>query len=170
MTAYAVADDVLLRAGRVAGAFTVTGKRPNLADISSLLTDVSAEIDVEIRAQGYDPALLDTATTGALKDIAAYGVLARALAAIDPSDRPDNVKSLIDRAESVWSSDPSSDRRGATLSRILLLLEAGAGGGGAGSSAGSFWDEEELYPTEGDFAVARLNPLQAPDFARGMKL
>lgn len=168
--AYATNDDVLLRAGRVGGAFSVAGRRPTLADITTLLTDVSAEIDVEIRRRGYDPAALDATATAALKDVAAYGALARALAAVDPSSRPDNVDKLIERAESVWSSDPNTDKRGNQLTAVLMLLEAGRGGGGSGTSAGSFWDEEPLYPTESDVLEARLNPLVVPEIAKGQKL
>jgi hypothetical protein len=61
--AYANTDDVLLRAGRVAGMFTVAGRRPNLADVEKLIDDVSSEIDVEIRTRGYDRGVVpDTAT------------------------------------------------------------------------------------------------------------
>lgn len=165
---YATPDDVLLRAGRVGGAFTVAGRRPNLADLDTLLANVSAEIDVEIRQRGYDPAALDQTTTDALTDVAAYGALARALPAIDPSSRPDNVDKLIEIAEGVWSSTPG--KRGNQLASILLLLEAGRGGGGPGTSAGSFWDEEPDYPTQSDLLTARLNPLEAPEFAKRQTL
>lgn len=157
--AYAVRDDVLARAGRVAGAFSIAGKRPNLADIDAFIADVTAEIDVEIRRRGFDPALLDAEVVVALRDIAAYGALAKALAGIDPSDRPDNLDNLVAKAESVWSSDASSGRRSAQIASIVGIIEAGVGGGGTGPSAGSLWDDSAAA------LAARAFPEQITDEA-----
>lgn len=141
MAPYANQDDVLARAGRVAGAFSVAGKRPNLADIDEFLLDVTAEINVEIRRHGFDPNGLDAEVVTALRDVAAYGALAKALAGVDPSDRPDNLDNLVAKAEAVWSSDANSSRRSAQISSIIGIIEAGVGGGGTGPSAGSLWDD-----------------------------
>lgn len=168
---YATTDDVLARAGRVGGTFSVAGRRPNLEDVAQLLDDVAAEINVEIRARGFDPAGLDANTAAALRDINAYGALARALAGVDPSDRPDNLDALIKRAEKVWSSDPSSDRRGDALAQVLAVLSAGAGGAAVTVSAGSLWTDEPDY---GSVAQQRSEGLEladtnlGPGFRRGM--
>jgi hypothetical protein len=168
---YATTDDVLARAGRVGGTFTVAGRRPNLEDVAQLVDDVAAEIDVEIRARGFDPAALDDATAAALRDINAYGALARALAGVDPSDRPDNLDALIKRAEKVWSSDPGSDKRGDALAQVLAVLAAGAGGEAVAVSAGSLWDDEPDYGTP---LQQRQETLElgytnlGPGFRRGM--
>ena len=141
--AYAAQDDVLLRAGRFAGVFQVAGKRPNLADLDTLLDDVSAIIDAEIRARGYDPDLLDADLVAALKDVAAWATLLRALPQANPGDEADD---LLAQAEAivVAAGFPGLTRGGSTdVWAALASLEAGTGGGGAGSSAGSFWDELE---------------------------
>lgn len=144
MAPYANQDDVLARAGRIGGAFSVAGRRPSLADIDEFLLDVTAEINVEIRRHGFDPAALDAEVVTALRDIAAYGALAKALAGVDPSSRPDNLENLVKKAEGVWSSDASSSRRSAQIQSIIGIIEAGVGGGGTGPSAGSLWDDSDL--------------------------
>jgi hypothetical protein len=171
---YAVNDDVLLRAGRVAGIFSVAGKRPNISDIDKLLADVSNEIDAEFRARGYDPALFDQSVKDALKDLAAYGALYRAVSAADPSGSVQNLRNVADTAREVWESAMGTPSAEGSIAKgtfsVVRQLEAGRGGGGPGTSAGSFFDEEPLYPTDSDFVEGRQQPLQAPEFARGQKL
>lgn len=163
--AYATFDDVLARAGRVGGAFTVAGKRPNQADITAFIATVSAEIDLEIRRAGYDPSTLDATETAALTDLAAWGAVARGLAGIDPSSRPDNLQQLIDQAERIWPSEPGA-RRAAIVDDIIGVLLAGPAGP-AESRAGSWWDDGAAVPAaRADLeATGVLLP-----FRRGMSL
>src|SRR2546425_643783 len=99
LMAYANTDDVLARAGRVQGIFTVAGKRPNLADLDKFLDDTTAEIDAAVRARGFDPASFETATSEAFRDLNAYGALARGLSAI-----PNAPADLLAEARSVWEA------------------------------------------------------------------
>lgn len=172
--AYASVDDVQLRAGRVAKIFEVANKRPNLADIAKLLDDVSSEVDAEFRARGYDPDAFSATTNEALRDLAAYGALYRAIPAADPSGSDQNLRNVYDTARAVWEGAMGVPGKSGSIAdgsfSVIRLLEAGAGGGGPGTSAGSLWDEEPLYPTESDFVEGRLNPAMAPEVARGQKL
>lgn len=154
--AYAVRDDVLARAGRFQAVFSQAGKRPNLADLDAFLADVAAIIDAEIRAEGYDPALLTPELEAALKDVNAWAVVVRALPEAAPGD--DAVQALVDRGVAILEAAGFPSLAGGGSGDVfaaLELLEAGVGGGGPGSSAGSFWDqlpeddedEEALEPT-----------------------
>lgn len=172
--AYANVDDVQLRAGRVARIFEVANKRPNLSDIAKLLDDVSSEVDAEFRARGYDPDAFDTTTNEALRDLAAYGALYRAIAGADPAGTNQNLSNVADTARAVWEGAMGVPGKSGSIAdgsfSVIRLLEAGAGGGGPGTSAGSFWDEEPDYPTDADFIEGRLNPPLQPEVARGQKL
>jgi hypothetical protein len=170
---YATTDDVLARAGRVQGIFTVASKRPNLADLAKLLDDTAADINAAVRARGFDPDLFDQDTSDAFRDLNAYGALARGLAAIQnpPS-------ALLAEARGVWEAamgtpqDPGGTIAAGTFPAIAML-EAGAGGGGAGATAGSLWTDE---PTYGSIAgvISEANQLRdtnlAPEFSRKQKL
>lgn len=176
MAAYATQADVLARAGRVGGGFSVAGKRPSLADIDLFLADTAALIDQSVRALGFEPATLSAPELAAFKDLNAYGALQRALAGLDPADRPDSATALLDEARAVWEGamgDPAGKNEGTiaagTFPAIRALL-AGQAGGGPAVTAGAFWLDEPAYPTDGDWADARMRPLQAPIIARGQKM
>lgn len=147
MAVYATQDDVLARAGRFAGLFSVAGRRPNLADIDAMLVTVSAEVDAEIRAHGYDPATITPELVEALTEPVAWAVLIRALPGASPGD--DAIEPLIERGRNVVTASgfPALADVGVNVMQQLEragaieLLEAGGGGGGPGTSAGSFWDE-----------------------------
>lgn len=142
MAVYAVRDDVLARAGRFQGVFSVAGKRPNLADLDALIETVSALIDVEIRAAGYDPDSISADLTESLRDVTAWAVVLRALPEASPGD--DAIEPTLDRAREILTASgfPGLADSGATdIFSALEVLQTGTAGGGAGSSAGSFWDE-----------------------------
>jgi hypothetical protein len=172
---YASQDDVLARAGRVGGAFSVPGRQPTLADVDAFLVAVSAEIDEAIRARGFDPASLDSNAKAALLDLAAYGALARALRAL--GDRSPEVLQILVEADAVWASAMGDTKAPGSISDgtfpVIAALLAGAAGGGAVSSAGSFWGDETDYGRP-DQARAEANELWgtnlAPGFSRGQRL
>lgn len=163
MAAYATADDVKARAGRAANTFGVAGKRPNETDLEKFLIDVSAEIDSLLRGRGHDPAALPAGVAAALRDLAAYGALYRALPGVDMSDRPDETKKLLDTARRIWEGGTKALAEG-TLPALAQLEAAG------GSSAGDFWTDHPAYPTTGDVEEARTYPSLAPGMAKGMSL
>jgi hypothetical protein len=170
---YATTDDVLARAGRVQGVFTVAGKRPNLADLEKFLDDTASDINAAVLARGFDPALFDESTSEAFRDLNAYGALARGLAAIQNPPRD-----LLAEARSVWeaamgtATDPGGTIAAGTFPAIAML-EAGAGGGGTGPSAGALWTDEETYGSVSS-VISEANQLRdtnlAPEFSREMKL
>lgn len=143
MAVYASQDDVLARAGRFAGLFSVAGRRPNLADLDAMLVTVSAAIDAEIRAHGYDPATITPELEEALKDVAAWAVLVRALPEASPGDNA--VDPTIARGQAILTASgfPTLAEGTNVIATMgaIATLEAGEGGGGPGTSAGSFWDE-----------------------------
>jgi hypothetical protein len=167
--AYANPDDVLARAGRVQGVFTVAGKRPNLADLQKFLDDTASDIDAAVRARGFDPDTFDDDTNEAFRDLNAYGALARGLSAIQNPPA-----ALLAEARSVWESamgtpqDPGGTISAGTFPPIAML-EAG----GTGPSAGSLWSEEPNYGSVSSI-VSEENLLRdtnlAPEFQREMKL
>lgn len=175
MAAYATTDDVLARAGRVGSAFTVAGRRPNLADVAAFLTAVSVEVDEAIRARGFDPALLDTNAKAALLDLVAYGALSRALRAL--GDRSPEVLSVLAEADAVWTSAMGDTTTAGSIRDgtfpVIAALEAGAAGGGPVVSAGSFWTDEPTYGTpaaaQAEWSALRGTNL-APGFSRGQPL
>lgn len=150
---YADRDDVLARAGRVGGAFSVAGRRPNLTDVDGFLVDVTADVDEKIRALGFDPAGIDANAQAGFKDLAAYGALARALRAL--GDRSPEVLSMLTEADAVWYAamgDPQSRQPDAIKGSIAMgnfpaiaALLAGVAGGGEAVSAGNFWDDEATF-------------------------
>lgn len=184
---YAAQGDVLARAGRFAGLFSVVGKRPNLADLDDLLEQVSAEIDVEIQAHGYDPASLDADLVTALTDVAAWAVLVRALPEASPGDNA--TEPTIERGVAILNASgfKSLAEGGVNVLEAMgaiAALEAGSAGGGPGTSAGSLWDdlpEETLWSRlrRGDVVVASMGDFgttvdaeeaRGPQFHRGMSL
>lgn len=172
-SSYAAVDDVLARAGRVRGAFSVVGKHPDSTDIENFLLATAQEIDAAIRARGFDPDSLDPDTKEAFRDLNAYGALSRALSAMAGAPRD-----MLDEARLVWESaigtpqDPAGSIARGTFPAIAVL-EAGEGGGGEGSTAGSLWDEEPEYGTQA-WADAEAAVLRGTNFAptvtRGQKL
>lgn len=179
MPAYADFADVEARAGRYSGVFTVTGQHPNQADVEQLLTDLSALVDVAIRARGYDVATLDTGVKAALRELVAYGALARALATIpDPSEE---LEKLVVYASRVWGAamgDPSSGSAAGQKGSIvagthpaIVALEAGEAGAG-GQTAGDFWSDEPTFGTAAQVAAElRTTPPElAPTFAKSQPL
>lgn len=178
MTAYATRDDVLARAGRVGGAFSVAGKRPNLTDLDAFTVDASAQVDEAVRARGFDPAGLDANAQAGLKDLVAYGALARALRAL--GDRTPEVQELLVEADAVWSYAMGDQTDAGSIAEgtypVIAALEAGAGGTVV-LSAGSLWDDDETCLEPEDFVP--LRPLagvwgrwgrRGPAFRRGQKL
>lgn len=145
MAAYAVRDDVLARAGRFSGVFSVAGKRPNLADLDAFLEDVSAIIDAEIRARGFDPASLTPELQRSLKDVNAWAVIVRALPEAAPGD--DEIEPIVEQGRGILEAAgfPSLAASGSTdVFAALEALEAGEGGGGVGAVAGSYVGDLEV--------------------------
>lgn len=166
--AYAVFADVTARAGRVAGAFSVAGKHPDQADVEKFLADVSALIDAAIRSRGFDPAGLDQTVKDALKDLAAYGALARSLTALDPTGRS-GFGALLTEAQGIWEAGLAGIEAG--TAEAILELEAGVGGGGTGSTAGSLSIDDPAYGQNIPPAQRlELNADFAPAIARTQKL
>ncbi len=175
MASYAVNDDVLARAGRVGSAFSVAGKRPNAADITAYLDELSVTVDEAIRSRGFDPAGLDANAKKTLLDLVAYGALARALRGL--GDRSPGVLEILVEADAVWSSAMGDQKNAGSISDgthpVIVALTAGAAGGGSVVSAGNFWDDEPAY---GSYPAAiqeywRLRGTNlAPGFSRGQKL
>lgn len=141
MAVYATRDDVLARAGRIGTAFSIAGKRPNLADIDAFLDELSVEVDEAIRARGFDPTALDANAKKSLLDLVAYGAVARAVRAL--GDRSPEVLSVLTEADAVWTLGIAQVTDGTF--GVLAALEAGQAGGGAVVTAGSFWGDEENY-------------------------
>lgn len=177
---YADRDDVLSRAGRVGGAFSVAGRRPNLADVDQFLIDCSSDVDEAIRGQGFNPAGLDDHAQAGLLDLVASGALSRALRAL--GDRSSEVMSILVEAEATWTAamgDPTSRQPDAIKGSIAIgsfpviaALLAGSGGEPV-ISGGSFWEDEPSYgrPEEvlSEWMQLRGTNL-APGFSRGQKL
>lgn len=141
---YATQDDVLARAGRLQGVYSVAGKRPNLGDVDAMLDQVSAEIDVQISAAGYDPSLLTAELQDSLRNVAAWAVVVRTLPEASPGDNA--VDAIVERGQAILNASgfPSLGTGATNVMEsigALNALQAGAGGGGPGSSAGSFWDD-----------------------------
>ena len=134
MASYATLADVKARAGRVAGSFAVEGKHPTESDVERFLIDVSSLIDAAIRARGFDPATMEATVGEALRDLAAYGALARAMSGVDHP--------VVAKADAVWTTGIEAiyDGRHAAI----LQLEAGAGGAGGTSSGTYLSDNPEI--------------------------
>lgn len=168
MAAYAAFSDVTARAGRFAGFFTVAGKHPDQADVEAIITDLSADVDAAITARGFNASALSAGAVAALRDLVAFGALARALSAADPG--PD-AADLIARAWKTWNDAIAAMTDG--TSSVIVELEAGAGGQAA-VGAGTLWGDEPDYPTWDEwnaYVLNRfLNPFQAPMWAKGQKL
>lgn len=142
--AYAVADDVIDRAGRLASAWPATGGTPGtVTAFDGFLADCAAEIDAEISARGFDPAALSLTAEAALVDLNAYGALARALTALVPGSRGANAQTLNDQAWKVWNEGIASIKDG--THPVIAMIAAGAGGAGVGPGAGSLWSDEPSY-------------------------
>lgn len=147
MASYAVLDDVLARVGRVAGYFAVAGNRPNQADITGWLDQLSTDVDEAIRALGFDPAGIDANAKKVLLDLVAYGAAARALRGM--GDRSPEVLSILTEADLVWSSAMGDQKSKGSIADgthpVIRALEAAVAGGGGVVSAGSFWQTEPNY-------------------------
>lgn len=165
--AYATRGDVLARAGRFAGVFQVAGKRPDEADLDLYLEQVSDVIDLEIRARGYDPALISVDAKTSLADVAAWATLVRALPSASPGD--DEIDGLVDRGIQILDAAGFPSLAGAGSANIfatLEALEAGEAGGGPGTSAGSLWDELDEIFLPDDLDTVSI----PPTFRRGQSL
>lgn len=181
MPAYATFANVSARAGRYSGAFGAAGgaPKPNENEITQLLADLAAQVDVALRARGYDPAALDATVKLALKDVVAYGALARALQSIP--DSSDEIRELEEYASKVWGSamgDPTSNTAAGQKGSIaagthpaIAALEAGQAGGG-GQTAGSLWDDEPDFGSTAQVEAERLTLTAelAPTFAKSQSL
>lgn len=186
MAVYATQDDVLARAGRFQALFSQAGKRPNLADLDELLVTVSAAIDVEIRTHGYDPASISADVVEALKDVAAWAVLVRALPEASPGD--DAIQDTVERGEAILNASGfamlATGQNVIAALGVIADLEAGGGGGGGGTSAGSFWEDlpETVFAGRlshrGDVSLVNGSlpdswvdeDAAGPEFRRGMSL
>jgi hypothetical protein len=158
--AYAAVSDVIARAGRFAGAFQISGKHPDTNDIAGFLVDLSNEVDSAIRSRGFDPAALTQPIGDALRDLVAYGALARAYAALSLPPQP-----AYDEAKSIWDDGLAGIVAGTFTA--IAELEAGAGG----VSAGSLWDDEPAYGMNVPPSVRLgLNPYLAPLFEKHQTL
>lgn len=163
---YASSDDVLARAGRFAGLFSVSGKRPDTSDLDAFLDTTAASIDAEIRRRGYDPASLSAELEEALLDVNAWAALIRALPAASPGD--DAIQPTIDRGVAILKASGFEDLAsgGSDVFGILGALEAGQGGGGSGTSAGSTWD---LFGDSAELSSEDADVLE-PVWRRGQSL
>lgn len=164
MAVYASQDDVLARAGRFGGVFSVAGKRPSLADLTALTEQVSEIVDAEVRSRGFDPDLLSADLIVALKDVVAWATLIRALPQANPGE---DAEPLLERAEMIVRGYgfPGLASGGANVDVFAALsaLEAGQGGGGAGAGAGSFWDSTG----EEDSILSRLRRREPVEIVNG---
>ncbi|RDI73309.1 hypothetical protein Gocc_2909 [Gaiella occulta] len=177
-TAYASFADVKARAGRWQAVLTVVGAHPDQADVEAILVDCSSEVDVAIRARGYNPAVLDAGVKAALKDVVAYGALARALASVP--DSPKELATLQAYAQAVWAGamgDATAKTDAGVRGSIgtgslpaIAALEAGVQGGG--TTAGIFQDDEPDYGSDAQIRAEaeRLTADLAPVFAKGQVL
>lgn len=182
--AYADVADVQARLGRFAPILAASGaqQHPNEDDAAAMLDDVTAEIDSAIEARGFDPASLDERAQTALKDLAAFGAIARLLAGV-PAD--DDLSKLHEYARRVWAAamgDPTATQESAVRGSfrtgahpVIADLEAGRAGGGAGASAGDLWSEEPEAGTvvavdaeAAQVAACAVGPGQVPQFFKGM--
>jgi len=147
MASYAALDDVLARVGRVAAYFAVAGNRPNNADITTFLDELSTEVDEAIRSLGFDPAGIDANGQKGLLDLVAYGAAARALRGM--GDRSPEVLQILVEADAVWSSAMGDQKSKGSIfdgsHPLFMALQAGAAGGGQVVSADSFWNSESNY-------------------------
>lgn len=147
MAAYALLDDVVARVGRVSAYFAVAGNRPNNADITAWLDQLSTEVDEAIRSRGFDPAGIDANGKKALLDLVAYGAAANALRGM--GDRSPEVQSILIKADAVWESAMGNQTDAGSIFEgthpLFAALKAGAAGGGAVVSADSFWASESNY-------------------------
>lgn len=175
--ALATFTDVETRAGRYAPVFSQVGKHPDQADIEALLADLETEVNAAIESHGVDPAALDTGAKAALRDLIAYGALARALESV-PGRELDELRSY---ARSVWAAamgDPTASSREGLAGSIRLGtypviadIEAGQAGVSA-SSAGDFWSENPDFgsPAQVQSELRTLQPSLAPTFAKHQSL
>jgi hypothetical protein len=183
---YASVEDVYARAGRFAGLFQVAGKHPDQTDLATELGVITDSIDVEIRAHGYDPALLDADLVSSLRDVAAWAAIVRLLPGASPGD--DATETLVTRGQSILNASgfPALGEGTNVIAQMgaIAALETGTGGGGPGSSAGSFWDglpEESIFTrlrrgdeivlTNGAIPDSEFTAADAgPQFRRGQSL
>ena len=175
-TSYAEYADVAARAGRWAQTFQVADAHPNQADVEQLLEDCPAPIDAALLAKGFAPASVASEAKAALKDVAAYGALGRALAGIP--DPPDDLAKLRDWAVAVWGAamgNPKGADKDARAGSIatgvfpgVAMLESASGG----PTAGSFFTDEPQYGSEGsvESEAARWTADTAEVFAKGQSL
>lgn len=175
MAAYAVLDDVLARVGRLGRAFSIAGQRPNQADITNFLDELSTEVDEAIRSRGFDPAGIDANAKKSLLDLVAYGAAARALRAL--GDRSPEVLQVLVEADAVWGAAMGDGTSAGSIfdgtHPLFTALDAGAAGGGAVVSASSFWESESNYGRY-ESAIAEYWALRGtnigPSTSKGQKL
>lgn len=165
--AYAVFGDVESRAGRFAGLFSVAGKKPDQTQVEAMLDDIADELDAAIEARGFDPASMDARSQGALKDLNAYGALARALPAANPGAQADG---LVAHAAKVWDSGVKAILDGKHA--VIRNLESGKSGAGKGSGGGDFWSENPSYGSDAQIEsdAEALTTSLAPAFERHQTL
>lgn len=137
--AYAALDDVLARAGRLAGLF-VEGKRPTPEDVTAFLEQVSAEIDTQLVSRGYDPETMPEGVDMVLLDVAAWATLARALPQASLDDEA--VAKLLERADSILNDYGFPGLSSGSSSNVFATLESLEPGTSTTTiHAGSFWDD-----------------------------
>jgi hypothetical protein len=177
--AYADVADVKARLGRYAGVLAAAGspQHPNEDDATEFLANVTAEINAAIESRGFDPDTLSANSITALKDLAAFGAIARILAGVPPDD---DLAKIHEYARKVWGAamgDPTafaleairgSFRMGSHP--VIADLESGSGAGAPGASAGDFWSENLGYgsPAQIRAAAEASWPSTAPTFEKGM--
>jgi hypothetical protein len=161
--AYAAFTDVQARAGRVAAAFSVTGRRPNQADVESFLDDVASEINARLRSRGFDPALLDKPAELALRGTNADGALVLALEAAFPGGVPADVEKVYTGARDRYNASLGLLESGRHAAFVFVESASGS------PSGSSLWSDDPTYG-EVDLPPDEQNPNLAPFFSRGMKL
>lgn len=172
--AYCSSDDVLLRAGRFAPAFSVSGARPNATDITTVIDDVAADIDAAIRGHGFDPTAIDSSVADALEDLNAWAALARVL---PQANLGRQAAELLATAQAIADlAFGTAQHPGGSLAAgshpAIAQLMAGLGGE-TPILGGDFWSDEPDYGTVQSLADQRVADNagnMAPRFTRGQSL
>lgn len=163
--AYASLSDLKGRAGPISQKWTATS-HPSNEELNAMLEADAAELDAILSARGFVTPL-DGIAADAARNINADLTLLKAIPATFPAGEGPNaasalIESIRERVSGLWASLLDG-----THPLIIFLGEITTTHEHARTT--SFWTNEPLYPTWGDWEAAQRQPLQAPEFAKGMK-